>query len=262
MGLRLDIVLVLLLCLHHTRFAVFGASIKRDGIQFSNNSGDTDVGLSADVKGPEQCRTIPEAILSTVLGPAFNARYMSIIDPRESVQSEPTVSGVVKRKINKIPSFYVDEEYNSVYSNAPAWDFEFSNIKYEEELPASNPNTEENMSEDRNREIRHVKKNTPWQCNAKVEWIDLGNDYFPRFLRILECEKTNCWYGFYTCKPKSFTVKMLRRYTGVCIPSPSLNVASTPTNIDDSSSSDEPRELWVWEERAVNFCCECVVTAP
>ncbi|XP_046598872.1 protein trunk [Neodiprion lecontei] len=170
MGFRVEIVLAPLLCLHHTRFAVFGAPIKRDRIQVSNDRRSADFGPSADPTDPEHCRTIPEIVLRTVLGSAFNARYMSIIDPREiSVRSEPIVSEVVKRRINEIPSFFVDEEYNFAFSNDPAWELEFSNMKYERESPTGNANTEENASEGEKRKVRHAQKSTPWQCDSKIE---------------------------------------------------------------------------------------------
>ncbi|XP_012255849.2 protein trunk [Athalia rosae] len=238
-----------LLC-HLTSLAV-SAVIKRTGSTRDQLLETVErMNFGSGVVRPEKCQTIPESVLSAVLGPAFNARYMSINDPRDNnVESGRTASGVTKRKTSKIPSFSVEEEFNSVYSNDPAWDFEFGNVGYEEEVELV-----QNA-----RDTRETKraKSTPWQCDANVEWIDLGHDYFPRFLRMIECEKSNCWYGFYTCKPRSFTVKLLRRRRGICIPSPAVDEILRSSKMGVDGLPNELKELWIWEERAVNFCCEC-----
>ncbi|KAJ8963504.1 hypothetical protein NQ314_005583 [Rhamnusium bicolor] len=90
-----------------------------------------------------------------------------------------------------------------------------------------------------------------WHCNSRIKWTDLGPDYFPRYLRSVECLAENCWFNIYKCRPKSFTVKVLKRKRDKCI------IAGSGTKTGISSLPKELKELWVWEERAVNFCCDC-----
>jgi len=79
----------------------------------------------------------------------------------------------------------------------------------------------------------------PWQCNSEIIWTDLGSNYFPRYLRTTRCTTENCWYGHFKCRPKAFTVNVLKR-------------------IRDSCKDGVDGQAWVYEERAVSFCCECV----
>lgn len=84
------------------------------------------------------------------------------------------------------------------------------------------------------------RRNTlPWQCESKIVWTDLGSNYYPRFLRNVECTRQNCWYGHFKCRPKAFTVNVLKRARDSCK--------------DQNGGQD-----WVYEERAVTFCCECL----
>ena len=79
----------------------------------------------------------------------------------------------------------------------------------------------------------------PWKCESELVWTDLGANYYPRFLRNVRCTKENCWFGHFKCRPKAFTVNVLKRAR-------------------DSCKDDEEGQEWVYEERAVTFCCECV----
>lgn len=79
----------------------------------------------------------------------------------------------------------------------------------------------------------------PWQCESEIIWTDLGANYYPRFLRNVRCTRENCWFGHFRCRPKAFTVNVLKR-------------------VRDSCKEDNDQPEWVYEERAVTFCCECV----
>lgn len=97
------------------------------------------------------------------------------------------------------------------------------------------------------------KKLYPWKCEAKIKWVDLGPDYFPRFLRTVECTKHYCWYKAFVCKPKSFAMKVLHRRKGICADAANLR------KISSFEFRNEFGEVWKWEEVAVNFCCDCTV---
>lgn len=93
-----------------------------------------------------------------------------------------------------------------------------------------------------------------WHCKSRIKWTDLGLDYFPRYLRSVECLTENCWFNMYKCRPRSFTVKILKRKRDRCVP-----LEQPATRIGVSGLPRELKEMWVWEERAVNFCCDCSV---
>lgn len=97
------------------------------------------------------------------------------------------------------------------------------------------------------------KKLYPWKCEAIIKWVDLGPDYFPRFLRTVECTKHYCWYKAFVCKPKSFAMKVLHRRKGLCADAANLR------KISSFEFRSEFGEVWKWEEVAVNFCCDCTV---
>lgn len=92
----------------------------------------------------------------------------------------------------------------------------------------------------------------PWVCPSNLLWLDLGRDYYPRYIRTIECLSKSCWYGYYECKPRSFTVRLLRRRQGQC-----AIKSNERRRIGNSGLDLSMRELWVWEERAINFCCDC-----
>ena len=218
---------------------------------------------------PITCPELPSVVLNDILGAAYNQRYMSVDQPRE--EQNGNIAG--KRGTESFPPFYVDDTFALDLSDQPAWEVhpliteagegsqtstaqntannaEISHIS--DDILAESNHTKPNRvprSNQRRRTEVHQANKRPWECEAKIKWLDLGSDYYPRFLRTVECTKHNCWYGHYTCKPRSFTVKILRRRKGECVQTKNkIGVAGLPGNL---------RELWIWEERAVNFCCDC-----
>lgn len=161
----------------------------------------------------------------------------------------------VKRDAQNFKPFYVDDTFSMELSDKPAW--EVSHLTAveaageEQSKNASIRTKRNNNNRRRNDEPSQPQQQSkrPWECEAKIKWIDLGFDYYPRYLRTVECTRHACFYGHFTCKPRSFTVKLLRRRRGECVP--------TRHNIGVENLHDDLRELWVWEERAVNFCCDC-----
>lgn len=93
----------------------------------------------------------------------------------------------------------------------------------------------------------------PWKCEATVKWVDLGPEYFPRYLRNVECAKHYCWYKVFMCKPKSFAIKILHRRKGKCADAGNLK------KITSYGFSSQYGEVWRWEEVAINFCCDCAI---
>lgn len=202
---------------------------------------------------PIKCSELPQAQLNQILGPAYNKRYMSLSPPRSEDQFQEQSNG--KRGTDNFPPFYVDDTYALELSRKPAWEIS-SHITTNPELPKNLVETKNGTIVKRDTRSSRKKSNLdssthkrPWECEAQIRWIDLGRDYYPRYLRTVECTKHLCWYGHFTCQPRSFTVKILRRRRGECVP--------TNNNIGISGMPAALRELWIWEERAVNFCCDC-----
>lgn len=99
-----------------------------------------------------------------------------------------------------------------------------------------------------------LSKDMQWHCESPLRWLDLGPDYFPRFLRSADCGHPTCTGAGFVCRPRSFSVKVLRRREGVCAPAGDLPLEESTVGLPN-----DLRDLWVWELRAVNFCCVCNV---
>lgn len=172
-----------------------------------------------------------------------------------------------KRGTQDSKSFYVDDTYAvEIESDKPAWEVtHFTSSRDErtnnqkllnEDSNQTIDNTtrvqrslERRRSDGSNQQPEQMKR--PWACEAKIKWLDLGYDYYPRYLRTVECTGQPCYYGHFTCKPRSFTVKILRRRRGECVP--------TKNSVGIDGLHGDLKELWIWEERAVNFCCDCAL---
>lgn len=179
------------------------------------------------------------------------------------VQEETEFSNAAgKRDAKDFKPFYVDDTYAMDLSDKPAWEVmhlsEFEKAENLKHLSEGSERVESNStrvqrsnnrrkSEDMSQQQQQSKR--PWDCEAKIKWLDLGYDYYPRYLRTVECTHSACYYGQYACTPRSFTVKILRRRRGECV--------ETHNNVGINGLHGDLKELWIWEERAVNFCCEC-----
>lgn len=214
------------------------------------------VGLLCTVQ-QDYCTELSQKSLSMILGQAFNPRYMSIEAPRGSHSKEDSTKYGNKRSSFDIP-FYADNDVVSLGS-LPAWEtnhFAYYEEKNEDESLKKKSIEKRNVFGDSNG--GHAKpeifKTRPWECSSIINWIDLGLNYFPRYIRSIECIAKKCWYGHFKCKPKSFTIKVLRRKPGSCI-----HVSEKLIFITSDEYANDYTQLWIWEEIAVNFCCECVM---
>lgn len=186
----------------------------------------------------EACDPVPPEVLKNILGSAYNSRYMSIRQPKAAeVHSEE--DSEMKRSHESL-SFYVNENFSvELDRGKPAWEVNHTDIEHSKHV-----------------RLKRKADNSPyrqWNCLSKIAWTDLGPGYFPRYLRSVECSGKPCWYGRYLCKPRSFTVKILKRQDKC--------VSAQPMYVDRYNKMErlhnDLKELWVWEERAINFCCYC-----
>ncbi|KAI4458849.1 prothoracicotropic hormone isoform f [Holotrichia oblita] len=200
-------------------------------------------GLIGNVSGNVLCEDLPEYELIDILGPAYNSRYMSIRKPIDRIEY---LKNSKVRKRTTTNDFYVHENYSMVIAEKPAWNVNHFLIE--------EGRIERIDESDVHRYRRSFMDNSvqQWECEMKIVWKDLGLDYFPRYLRSVECtERERCWYGHFRCKPRSFTVKILKRRRDKCIE------AAPNTRIGTKGLHSDLKRLWVWEEHAVNFCCDC-----
>lgn len=202
-----------------------------------------------------ECGSIPQDILEEVLGSSFNPRYMSIQPP---TKTEPISHGL-KRASNYELDFYVDGTHYEELTRDPAWVIK-SHVKIQEpkfqtkyRFKRSSRRRLEDTYADVDDMPRPMQMQQDWQCKSQLVWTDLGPDYFPRYLRSVECRQTKCWFSMYKCQARSFAVKILRRKRNLCV------LAEKGMLIGYTGLPRDLREMWVWEERAVNFCCDCTL---
>lgn len=242
-----------------------------------------------------ECPPAPDNVLRQLLGPAFNARYMSIEKPHdEKLPSDVTddedllkdQTHTVKPKSEHHGDFVVDGQferdlpnehfYGDLYRHIAAYLNEAEARREKANEPSSaDPDVakedknevsvtvpQKNDTTEQRRRRSTVAGGTPWGCDSRVVWHDLGPDRFPRYLRGVECTSSKCWFGHFKCKPKAFTVKVLRRKTDSCSEQEAQDLYSAPLEeLTDVITAALPaiQRTWTFEERSVTFCCECVM---
>ena len=94
-------------------------------------------------------------------------------------------------------------------------------------------------------DISLISNPPPWTCQLTSRWTDLGKDYFPQLIRLTTCATNTCWYGHYSCRPQTFTIKVLKRKWGVCAP---VYTAQGKIRFEDH---------WEMKPRDITLYCEC-----
>lgn len=199
-----------------------------------------------------ECRDFSDVILTEILGAAYNTRYMSINEPIQRDYylrdiAESSGSDLKRDSPSITPSFYVEDDYASELSDEPAWIVKHSGINLKHQSFK--------LGKERSRRNTRYKKQ--WECESRIKWIDLGPDYFPRYLRSVECTSKYCWYGHYKCKPRSFTVKILKRRRDKCIDVRNGSIISKDSSPLDvnyfKSNSDQDDTVLQTSQGKLNF---------
>lgn len=89
-------------------------------------------------------------------------------------------------------------------------------------------------------------------CLAKRQWIDMGADYYPRYVKSYHCSSNTCDKGFGylgECTPKHYTTKVLKRIT---------TADSTSVEDCDQILPEDLRVAWKLIPVTVTTCCDCV----
>lgn len=101
------------------------------------------------------------------------------------------------------------------------------------------------------RQIRSIESHSGG-CMAKRQWIDMGSDYYPRYVKSYHCTSNTCDKGFGhlgECKGKHYTTKVLKRIT-----------TSDTTSVEDCDQTlpEDLRVAWKLVSVTVTTCCDCV----
>ncbi|RVE41301.1 hypothetical protein evm_014050 [Chilo suppressalis] len=84
---------------------------------------------------------------------------------------------------------------------------------------------------------------TPCSCEYNKEIIDLGENYYPRYLEVRNCSNQMCRLPF-KCQPNTYELTILKRRTSTT----------------EQSSVEIPNELkhrWIADKRSVTIGCMC-----
>lgn len=90
---------------------------------------------------------------------------------------------------------------------------------------------------------RRSESNVPWHCNTQIFWRDLGSLHYPRFVKEILCSGGSCYHGFYSCRPVSYTVRVL-----------------TARENEDGFEIALPRSLrddWRFMDLEISVACQC-----
>ncbi|PFX31008.1 protein trunk-like isoform X6 [Stylophora pistillata] len=93
--------------------------------------------------------------------------------------------------------------------------------------------------------VEQITDPAPWTCQTSKVWINLGPKFFPRHVRSVTCSSDKCWFNHFRCRPKYYTIKVLKKKEGQC-----LRVFS---------STGKPRfeDYWEPKDYRITVDCEC-----
>lgn len=113
--------------------------------------------------------------------------------------------------------------------------------------PKRTPTTNATKARDPQQEIAvAAQTTTSWICRLETEWKRMEEGVFPPLIETGRCTQTTCMMGLYSCTPRLFAVRVLRRVPDQCNPLPST-----------SHSNTTYEEVWAFDEYHVTVGCEC-----
>ena len=263
-----------------------GKHESRDRTSLRHSGGSRPRGSGPKVK--MACNMVPVSTLHRWMGPAFNARYMSV--------GRPT-SGDSRARGGHAPAGdgrLADQPTGANNSRHSAFRVGRHFVRSLDERPRPTFAAEVDLPDDRYgrvvdadtgllrflARVRRAARVTSsakiprkrarlgvapsWKCSSELVWRDLGDDHFPRYLRTVVCTQARCYFQAYRCRERSFTVKVLKRVSDECVPVYGANATRMVDGRRQPGAGVLPlryEQDWVFEERAVPFCCDCVATA-
>ncbi|XP_032236718.2 protein trunk isoform X2 [Nematostella vectensis] len=190
------------------------------------------------------CRPVKREVLRERLGHAFNHHYMAMdfIDIKEKVSDRSELANIIDE---------LDPAYLLLNFDTGDHDnLETDHVPEKAEHVRSGPYHVNGSMRDRRSSgsirIGDIQDPTPWTCQTKVRWERLGANYFPRYLRTVTCTQPLCWYGHFSCRPKLFKLKVLKKKQNTC---------RQITSLRDGHRLFE--EFWEVVEKEVALYCQC-----
>uniref|UniRef100_A0A0L8ICN3 TGF-beta family profile domain-containing protein n=2 Tax=Octopus bimaculoides TaxID=37653 RepID=A0A0L8ICN3_OCTBM len=92
---------------------------------------------------------------------------------------------------------------------------------------------------------RAAEMSANWQCEMETDWKRMDDGYFPPYLQTGKCKSKSCFFDFYRCIPKRYTIKVLKRDPFRCNPIPTFGQNTTY------------EEKWIFDKYHVTVCCQC-----
>ena len=88
-----------------------------------------------------------------------------------------------------------------------------------------------------------------WQCRTEDRWINMGESYYPRFIKQVVCTSRFCYNDFYTCFPQYYPLTVLRK----------LRINELPSRNETTLSALPPplRDTYSFEVVEVSVGCLC-----
>ena len=93
--------------------------------------------------------------------------------------------------------------------------------------------------------INQITDPAPWTCQTSKSWVNLGPRFFPRHVTEVTCSSDKCWFGHFQCRPKFYTIKVLRKKVGVCL------------TVYSGSGSPRFQDFWEEVDKDIPVDCEC-----
>lgn len=104
-----------------------------------------------------------------------------------------------------------------------------------------------NLNTSKTREMALVERSN-WLCQLETEWKRMEEDVFPPLVETGRCAQSTCMMGLYTCIPRQYAVKVLKRVPDQCNPLPRSAGHPNGTVFE---------EVWAFSEYHVTVGCEC-----
>lgn len=202
--------------------------------------------------------------LKRVHGTAFDARYMSTTKPHEGdkLVMELTEQIDPERSANGIWStFYISVEPTLRLSDEPAWKMKWDGLDPSGYYRPMGKRRSHTLMNDDATELttlfakldRHKRPNSAhsesWQCQKTIKWLHLGPDFYPPYLRTVECTTSKCYNRQFRCKPKQYAVRILQRHRSEFTDASALKIHEL---------TGKSVEVWKWIEVTINLYCDCV----
>lgn len=211
------------------------------------------------------CAIIPLEVLKRLHAAAMDHTYMSADLPYADTElPDAGFKGgrKIRRTIHHDPTaFETSDAHFEVVSELPAWDIVWNmlnagEMRYRREpielkLDLDDPPSPSTPSPKSNGfRGRWPSDRVPWRCESQYEWMRLPMDFYPRFLRSVQCTRRTCWlHGNYECTARRASVQLLQRHIG--------GGCADAANLRQYGFGGATAEQWRWVQAEVNVYCEC-----